>query len=256
MNRLKEIIKAKKQHLKAVKKALPFKELLKKKPFYPIRDFKSAIKKQELTLIAEIKKASPSAGILRRDFNPIEIAKIYQAAGVSAISVLTEKDYFGGDLSYINTIKRHINLPILRKDFIFDEYQVYESYAAGADAILLLVSILSGRRLRRLYNLAKELGLASLIEVSSRYELRKALRVGAEIIGINNRNLKNFKVDLRMTDKLIKYIPKDKIIVSESGIKTRNDILHLKELGVNCVLIGETFMRASDITGKIKELMI
>lgn len=255
MNRLKEIVKAKKIHLKAVKKHFPLKELLNKRAIYPIRSFKKAIKKENLTLIAEIKRASPSAGIIRKDFNPTEIAQIYQLEGASAISVLTEEKYFNGRLDYINMVKRHVELPILRKDFIFDEYQVYESHVAGADAILLLVSILSGRRLKKLIELTRKLGLSCLVEVNSRRELNKAIACGAEIIGINNRNLKTFKVDLRMTDKLIKHIPEDKIAVSESGIKTRKDVLRLRDSGVDCVLIGETFMREIDIARKVRELM-
>ena len=255
MNRLKEIVKAKKIHLKAVKKYFPLKELLEKRAVYPMRSFKKAIKQQDLTLIAEIKRASPSAGVIREDFDPIEIAKIYQAQGASAISVLTESAYFNGKLDYINMVKRHVELPILRKDFIFDEYQVYESHVAGADAILLLVNILSGRRLKALIELANKLGMLCLVEVISRRELKKAIKCGAEIIGINNRNLRNFKVDLRITDKLIKYVPEDKIAVSESGIRTRKDVLHIRDSGVDCVLIGETFMREVDVAAKVKELM-
>lgn len=221
---------------------------------------KSAFKKNisrlhHVNLIAEIKKASPSKGILRGDFNPSKIAITYQANGAQAISVLTDERFFEGRLEYIKKIKENVSLPILRKDFIIDEYQVYESVAAGADAILLIAELLSTNELAGLYNLAVSLGLDVLMETHNEEDVEKALSAGANIIGVNNRDLHTFRVDLGLTQKLIRMIPQNKIKISESGIKTYEDVMFLKSLGVNAVLIGEAFMEADDIAAKMREIM-
>ena len=257
---LDEILFQKKQEVINRKQRVPLLELkrsLTARQVIP-RDFAAAISRKpgdKIKLIAEIKKASPSAGIIRSDFNPSEIAEIYEQTGANAISVLTDEKFFSGKLEYLAEVKNKVFLPLLRKDFIVDEYQVYESAIAGADAILLIVTALDDIQLRDFAQLAqKEVGLYSLIEVHNQQELDRALKVEPEIIGINNRDLQTFRVDLETTEQLINEIPKDCIIVSESGIKTRDDVLRMQAVGVDALLIGETFMRSQDILLKIKEL--
>lgn len=221
---------------------------------------KSSFKKNisrphHVNLIAELKKASPSKGILRGDFNPVKIAVTYQANGASAVSILTDERFFEGKLEYIKKARENISIPILRKDFFIDEYQIYESVLAGADAILLICDILSVGELTGFYNLATELGLDCLVEVHNEEDIEKALAIDAGIIGINNRDLHTFKVDLGVTQRLIRLIPQNKVIVSESGIKCYEDVMFLKSLGVNAVLIGEAFMEADDIGAKMREVM-
>ena len=221
---------------------------------------RSAFKKNisrphHINLIAEIKKASPSKGILRGDFNPAKIAVTYQANGASAISVLTDERFFEGRLEYIKKIKENISLPVLRKDFIIDEYQVYETVVAGADALLLIAELLSVNEMIGLYNLAASLGLDVLMEVHNEEDVEKALATDGSIIGINNRDLHTFKIDLSVTQKLIRMLPPNKIKVSESGIRSYEDVMSLKSLGVNAVLIGEAFMEADDIAQRMREIM-
>jgi indole-3-glycerol phosphate synthase len=213
-----------------------------------IRDFGSALKTNGLSIIAEVKKASPSKGIIDRDFEPIKTALNYEKYGVDAISVLTEKKYFLGNNEYIKLVKENSSRPILRKDFIVDKYQIYQSIALSSDAILLIAAILKDK-LKAYYELATSLGLHCLVEVHDRDEVELALECGSEIIGINNRNLNNFNVDIHTTEKLMKYIPKDKIVVSESGISSIEDLVYLRSIGANAVLIGESFMRNPDSVG-------
>ncbi|MFA4967860.1 MAG: indole-3-glycerol phosphate synthase TrpC [Candidatus Margulisiibacteriota bacterium] len=225
--------------------------------FPPVRDFKAAISRPEkINLIAEIKKASPSVGIIREDFDPVSIAKIYQESGASAVSVLTDGPFFKGLLSYLKIVKQATTLPILRKDFIIDELQIFESRLAGADAILLIVRILDDEKLRKFLEEAKKIGLACLVEVHNEAEVERALAAGAEIIGINNRDLDNLKIDLNLSFKLLAKYPelKKKVLISESGIKTRSQVNELQSAGYNAVLIGETLLKSRDITAKIKEL--
>ena len=229
--------------------------LLKKAP--PVKDFKKAIMREgKLSFIAEIKQASPSSGILRKDFNPAAIAKIFEANSVQAISVLTEEEFFLGKLNHIEEVKKAVSLPVLRKDFIIDEMQVYESRAAGADAVLLIMAILTPEKFKLLFELARKLGMRALVEVHTEKELRKALSYGAELIGINNRNLHTFEVDLKTTEKLVPFIPSNVVKISESGINELKDILLLKGLGVDAVLVGTCLMKATDIAAKLKELNI
>ena len=216
---------------------------------------KNILRPHHINLIAEIKKASPSKGILRGDFNPVKIAITYQANGASAISVLTDERFFEGRLEYIKKIKENVSIPILRKDFIIDEYQIYESVVARADAILLIADILSTNELIGFYNLATTLGLDVLIEVHNEEEVEKALATDGGIIGINNRDLHTFKVDFGVTQKLSRLIPQNKVMVSESGIKSHEDVMFLKSLGINAVLIGEALLEANDIAAKIREIM-
>lgn len=216
---------------------------------------KNISRPHHINLIAEIKKASPSKGILRGDFNPVKIAITYQSSGASAISILTDERFFEGNLEYIKKVKESISLPVLRKDFIIDEYQIYESVAGGADAILLISELLSTSEMIKFYNLATSLGLDVLVEAHNEEDVEKAAAAGALIIGINNRDLHSFKVDLGVTQKLMRYIPQNMVKVSESGIKSHEDVMFLKSLGVNAVLIGEAFMESDDIASKMREIM-
>jgi indole-3-glycerol phosphate synthase len=207
-----------------------------------------------IKFIAEVKKASPSAGIIREDFNYINIAMEYEAGGASAISVLTDKEFFKGDIKYLSEIKKTVRLPVLRKDFIIDPYQIYEARAAGADLVLLIARILTKEEIDAFLAFSHELGMECLVEVHDNDELEKVLETEAAIIGINNRNLDTFKTNLDTTLQLRHRIPEGKIVVSESGIKTRADVLALEEAGIDAILIGETLMRSRDISQKIKEL--
>ncbi len=223
----------------------------------PTRPFIEAINKpRQISLIAEIKKQSPSRGVIRQDFDHGQIAKIYQESEVQAIAVLTEEDYFGGNINYINQVKNLIQAPILRKDFILEPYQVLESRVFGADAILLIADLLTQDDIEELVAQASNLGMDSLVEVHSEKELKKVLKLkDISLIGINNRDLHTLEVDFKTTEKLFPLIPKDKVVVVESGIKLHQDVLFLKILGVNAVLIGEAFMEAQDIRKKVDEIM-
>jgi indole-3-glycerol phosphate synthase len=254
---LKEIIAKKREKIILAKQDLPEEDLKNKvQGLLPARPFMEAINKpRQISLIAEIKKASPSQGIIRQDFNPLEIAGVYQDSGAQAISILTEEDYFLGNISCINEVRAMVNLPILRKDFIFEPYQVYESRYFGADAILLIAEILTKDKITELMQIASESGLDCLVEVHSEKELKKILNLKVPLIGINNRNLHTLEVDPKITERLYPLIPKDKIVVVESGIKSYQDVLFLKILGVAAVLIGQTFMEAADIRKKVEEVM-
>lgn len=254
---LKEIIQKKKEKILLAKQQLPEDDLKARiTGLAPPRHFIEAINKpRQISLIAEIKKASPSGGIIRQEFNPVEIAKEYKDAGVQAISVLTEEDFFAGSLSYINEVKSSVDLPVLRKDFILEPYQVYESRFYGADAVLLIADLLSKEKISALTDTASSLGLDSLVEVHNEKELKKVLSLKVPLIGINNRDLHTLEVDLKTTEKLITLIPKDRVLVVESGIKSRQDVMFLKILGISAVLIGEAFMEARDIKAKVEEIM-
>ena len=214
--------------------------------------------KGSLAIIGEIKKASPSKGIIQADFNPVEQAKAYENANIQAISVLTEEDYFLGSDNYLREVAKNTSLPILRKDFIIDPYQILEAKVLGASAILLICAVLSSKELKQLMQTANELGMAVLVEVHNLEELMTALDLEAKIIGINNRDLNTFHVDLATTDKLAGIIPAGRIIVSESGIKTAKDMAKVYRAGAHAVLIGETLMRSAgsaDSVGKQIDLL-
>ena len=222
----------------------------------PIRDFKAAISLLgRICLIAEIKFASPSAGVIREKTDPLSIARIYEEAGAAAVSLLTDERFFGGELGQLPRLKRGISLPILRKDFIIDEVQVRESFLYGADAILLIARILSWQQLKELLIICRELGLASLTEVHDRQDLEKTLDCGADIIGINNRDLDTFDVDPRVTLELVLLVPERCIAVSESGISSREDIRLFRKYGVSAVLVGTSLMKSDDIKMKAQELV-
>lgn len=214
-----------------------------------------ALKKDTLSCICEVKKASPSKGLIREDFRPVDFAKEYEAAGANAISCLTEEHYFQGSSQYLADIRKVVNIPILRKDFIFDEYQIFEAAALGADAVLLIAAVLELPDFERLYKLAKTLGLSVLGEMHTVEEMQEyALDREGMVIGVNNRNLKTFEVSLDTVQKLKPYAPDGAVFVSESGIKTNDDMKMVRSLGADAVLIGETLMRSESITDKLKEL--
>lgn len=254
---LAKILESVKLQLSQQKTGIPQEELMKKLNSSKVsRNFKHNINiPHKINLIAELKKTSPTKAVFRKDFDAVSIARIYQANGANALSVLTEKEFFGGQLEFINEVKNAVSLPILRKDFIIDEYQIYESAVNGADALLLIADILTDEELKRYSLLAKSLGVEPVIEVHTEEDLEKTLSADAQIIGINNRDLHTFKVDMQTTERLIRLIPKGKIIISESGIKTHEDVMFLKSLGVSCVLIGEAFLSSVDIGAKLREVM-
>ncbi len=246
------------EELESRKRSLPLKELQTVAIEQPSPlDFASALHGNHIKLIAEVKKASPSRGVIRSDFNPVAIAQTYAANGAAAISVLTEARYFQGSPNHLRDIRKALGnrLPLLRKDFLCDPYQVYESRAYGADSVLLIVAILTPEKLKELLGLSHELGMSCLAEVHNEAELEIALKSGARIIGINNRDLTTLTVDLTTTERLRPLIPKDRTVVSESGIKDRSNMEKLKKWGVDAVLIGESLMSAPNIATKMKELL-
>lgn len=256
---LEEIVHRSQETLEARKKRLPLtdvRRLAKAQP--PPLDLAEALRGDDVRLIAEVKKASPSRGVIREDFNPVAIAGTYAAGGAAAISVLTEAHFFQGSLEYLRDIRNDLGKnrpPLLRKDFIFDPYQVYESLAYGADSLLLIAAILTPEMLVALCALSCELGLSCLVEVHNESDLETALESGAGIIGINNRDLNTFTVDLATTERLRPLIPADRIVISESGIRNRDDIDNLRRLGVDAVLVGEALMTAPDIAARMRELL-
>ncbi|MCD4717996.1 MAG: indole-3-glycerol phosphate synthase TrpC [Desulfobacterales bacterium] len=224
---------------------------------YPVRNFMGAISSPgKINLIAEIKFASPSAGDIRKKTDPVSIGRVYEKAGAAAVSLITDKRFFKGDQEQLPCLKGAISLPVLRKDFIIDEVQVKESFLYGADALLLIARILSVKKLRALLGMCRELGMTPLTEVHDRLDLNKALDCGAEIIGINNRDLDTFEVDLKTTLELAPLVPKGCITVSESGISSAYDIRLLKKCGVNAVLAGTSLMESDDIRLKTRELVL
>ena len=221
----------------------------------PALDLALALNGNHIRLIAEVKQASPSRGMLSPNFNPIELAQTYAEGGAAAISVLTEANYFMGSIEHLVAIKEVVGLPLLRKDFIFDLYQIYESRAYGADALLLIVAILSQEQLKELISLSHSLGLKCLVEVHNEGEVKRAVLSEAEIIGINNRDLNTFTVDITTTRRLRPLIPQERIVVSESGIKSKRDIEKLRKWGVGAVLVGEALVTAGDVLAKMKGLI-
>ena len=248
---LEKIIKTTKENLKKEKS---INELLDIKRSF--KDVKKALKSTDdnpYRIIAEVKKASPSKGVIREDFNPIEIAKIYNETA-DAMSILTEPFYFQGSLDYLREISKFAKIPLLRKDFIIDEYQIAEAYNAGADFVLLIAKALDEKRLKELFNFAKSINLEVLFEIHDKEDLKKALNVGADIIGFNHRDLKTFKMNMNLSEELIPMLPKDVIIVGESGINNFETVKKLHNNGVDAFLVGEHFMRQDDIKKAVLEL--
>ena len=216
--------------------------------------FERAIAKEGMTYICEVKKASPSKGVIAEKFPYLDIAKEYESAGAGCISVLTEPDFFQGDKKYLKEISQVVNLPLIRKDFVVDEYMIYDAKIHGASAVLLICSLLEEETIRNYIGICDSLGLSALVEAHDEKEVEKAIAAGARMIGVNNRDLKTFTVDIKNSERLRKLVPSDILFVAESGIKTAEDIRRLKASGVNGVLIGETFMRAENKEEMLREL--
>ncbi len=253
---LDRIVETKQREIATARAAVPGIELERKAAgMEPGRDFKRAIRQLgKITLVAEVKKASPSAGVIRADFDPVRIAITYEQHGAAAISVLTDSDYFQGSLKYLTDVKTAVACPVLRKDFVLDRYQLLEARCAGADAVLLIAECLPGDRLAVLQKEALALGLHTLVELHDAEQLPRVLDCGAAIVGINNRDLRTFVTRLEHTLELLPKIPVDRIVVSESGIKTHADLVRLGAAGVRAVLVGESLMRAEDIGAALDAL--
>lgn len=254
---LDRIVASKREEIARARHAVPesaLREQLDRAP--PARDFLAAISGPgPIRLIAEVKKASPSKGVIRGDFDPVGIARIYQEHGASCISVLTDEPFFQGHLDYLRQIRRSVGLPLLRKDFILDPYQVLEARVAGADAVLLIAECLPDPGLKRLHDYAIELGMMPLVELYEPENLPRVVAAGARLIGVNNRNLHTFEVDLDHTLRLREQVPEGRLLVGESGIRTRDDALRLQAGGVQAMLVGETLMARPDIGAAVDELL-
>ncbi len=256
---LDDILRNKRAEVAARKRAAPAKALesLARSASAP-RDFRTALaggRKRGIRLIAEYKRASPSKGIIRADLDPAQVGRLYEAAGAAAISVLTDEKFFSGKLEELRAVRGAVKIPVLRKDFIIDPWQLLEARAAGADAVLLIAAALEEAELREFRIQALDLGMHCLVEVHDETELARALASGAEIVGINNRNLQSFRVELETTFRLRAGIPQEKLVVSESGIATRADAVRLQQAGVDAMLVGETLMRRPDPGEAAKELL-
>jgi len=257
---LDKIVRAKVQRLEEAKRGTPIEELARdaarRASSRAATSMAAALRSREpINIIAEIKRRSPSKGVIREDFNPEWIAERYSRSGAAAISVLTEEDFFEGSLEHLRAVRACVELPLLRKDFVFDEYQLHEALNAGADAVLLIVAILEDVLLARLISRARELGLDALVEVHSADEMQRAIGAGASIIGINNRDLTTFNVDLKTSIELARLAPQDAILVSESGINTGDDIRRLREAGFSAFLVGEHLMHADDPGEALEQLI-
>jgi indole-3-glycerol phosphate synthase len=254
---LDQIVSAKRQEVARARAAVPealLREQVAAAP--PVRDFVGALRQgPPIRLIAEVKKASPSKGVIRADFDPVAIARIYEQHGASCISVLTDEPYFQGSLEYLRQIRAAVSLPVLRKDFIIDPYQVVEARAAGADAVLLIAECLDDELLTRLHAAILALGMTPLVELYEPANLPRVLAIGAELVGVNNRDLRTFHTDLEHTLRLRREIPADRVVVGESGIRTRGDVERLEAAGVQAMLVGETFMARADVGAAVDELL-
>ncbi|KRM96201.1 indole-3-glycerol phosphate synthase [Liquorilactobacillus aquaticus DSM 21051] len=254
---LDELVKSTQKNMQERQKALKLDTLRKKVTTIPITknfSFEKKLADDNLSIIAEIKKASPSKGVLVNNFPYLQIAEEYAAADVTAISVLTEKDHFQGNIKILQEVAASTSIPILRKDFIIDSYMIYEAKVSGASIILLIVAILTDRQIKAFLKLADDLGMSVIVEVHNKQEIERALKAKARVIGINNRNLKTFDVNIQTTVQLKKYIPTDVLLISESGIKGKNEISALKHTGINGILVGEYLMHASDKKTTIADL--
>jgi indole-3-glycerol phosphate synthase len=254
---LDEIVAAKRHQIARAKADAP-EEVLRNRlaDAPPVRNFLAAVSAEgPIRLIAELKRASPSMGILREDFDPVQIARTYEHHGAAALSVLTDEPYFQGSLDDLVQVRRAVNLPVLRKDFIVDSYQVLEARAAGADAVLLIAECLDDDSLAALHEAVVELGMTPLVEFFEPANLDRVVTVGARLIGINNRDLRTFTTDLEHTIRLRRRIPDDRVVVGESGIRTRQDVLRLEAAGVRAMLVGETLMTSADIGAAVDELL-
>ena len=244
------------ERIKAAERAVPFDEVKSKALSLPKGDFafEKALKKHDISFICECKKASPSKGIIAEDFPYLKIAEEYEKAGADCISVLTEPKWFLGSDEYLREIAERVSIPCIRKDFTVDGYMIYEAKLLGAKAVLLICSILSAEQIREYIGICDSLGISALVEAHDENEVKTALNCGARIIGVNNRNLKDFSVDTDNSRRMRELVPDSVVFVSESGVKTAKDIKKLREIGADAVLIGETLMRAEDKRAKLREL--
>ncbi len=254
---LDDIMKKTREDLKKREKEMPLDWLgrsLAYNPYAPrdVKEYLTSTPQDPYKIIAEVKKASPSKGIIREDFDPLVIAQTYSNAGADALSVLTEPHFFKGDLEYLTGIRRYVPTPLLRKDFIFSEYQLVESLVYGADFVLLIATALTQKELKDLLNYTWHLGMNALVEIHDKSDLKKAIYAGADIIGINHRNLETFEMNMKLSEELIPLIPNGKIIVAESGINNKETIIELNKIGVDAFLIGEHFMRQDDIAKEVE----
>jgi len=254
---LDKIVATKRQEVAAAKAAVPLSELrAQAKDTPPRKDFFAALAADgPIKLIAEVKKASPSKGIIRADFDPVAIARTYEENGAACISVLTDAPYFQGSLAYLAAIRAAVDIPLLRKDFILDSYQLLEARIAGADAVLLIAECLDDCNLRKLHNEAIELGLTPLVELYEPANLARVLEAGASLIGVNNRDLRTFEVDLQHTIRMREQVPANCLLVGESGISTPADVAKLAAAGVDAILVGESLMREADIGAAVRRLL-
>jgi indole-3-glycerol phosphate synthase len=254
---LDKIISTKREEVAAAKAARPLQELRQAvEAASPARDFLGVIAAPgPIKLIAEVKQASPSKGLIRADFEPVSIARTYASHGASCVSVLTDETYFRGHLDFLRAVRLAVEIPALRKDFVIDEYQVWEARAAGADAVLLIAECLDDHQLRELHDLVVQLGMTPLVELHEAENLPRVLAAGARLVGVNNRDLKTFKVDLEHTIRLRSQIPADRFVVGESGIRTHEELSRLEAAGVNAVLVGESLMARPDIGAAVDQLL-
>jgi len=254
---LQKIVAYKKEEIERAKAEMPFEELVKQLPAAPpIRDFVSQLRMHHpMGIIAEVKKASPSAGVIREEFDPVDIATIYELNGAACISVLTDEHFFQGKLSYLSQIREATQIPLLRKDFILDPYQIAEARIAGADCILLIAECLGEQELRALYKYTRELGMQALVELYDETNLQRVLDLNPHIIGVNNRNLRSFETDLSHSVRLHKKVRETILFVSESGIQTAEDVHQLMDSGIHAILVGESLIRSEDIARAIQELL-
>jgi indole-3-glycerol phosphate synthase len=254
---LDEIVDWKRQEVAHRQHVIPLADVQADVPRAPTpRDMVAALRSPGVSLIAEVKRASPSKGLLRPDLDPVALAREYEANGASAISVLTDERFFGGRLAHLRAVRREVpSVPVLRKDFVLEAYQVFEARAAGADAVLLIVAALNDDELQSLYRLVRRLDMAALVEVHDEAELVRALAIEPRIVGVNNRDLRTFRVDLETTAQLRALIPDDVVLVAESGVHTADDVARLVDMGANAMLVGEALVRAQDVGAKVRELV-
>ena len=253
---LDQLVEATKVRIEKEKKEIPL-EIVKEKALKMEKGdfaFEKAIKEGDISFICEVKKASPSKGVIAEDFPYVQIAKDYEEAGANCISVLTEPDYFKGDKKYLKEISEQVSIPIIRKDFVIDEYMIYDGKIHGASCVLLICSILNRDTIKKYINICDDLGISALVEAHDENEIKMAIDAGARMIGVNNRDLKTFTVDIGNSERLRKLVPDDILFIAESGIKTNKDIKRLRDANVNGVLIGEAFMRAADKKKMLEEL--
>ncbi len=252
---LDDIAAKRKEQLRRETDAVPLEKVKEAaKRAAPPLDLKKALRKGRLSVIAEVKKASPSKGLIRPDFHPAQIAGSYEAAGADAVSVLTEEAYFQGSSAVLREVRAAVGLPVLRKDFVLSPYQIYEARALGADAVLLIAALLGAETLREYKKTADSLGLACLMEAHNEEELEQVLHAGAKFVGINNRDLKTFRVDLGTTERLARLVPQECILVSESGFHNRSGVVRAEKAGADAVLVGEALMRSGDPGAVLREL--